>query len=88
MQPFYGAYMNHFVGNGWYFGWGWILWLGFIFLMFSSFGNWRYTYRVHRKYDGHPKKEAFDILNERYARGEITRDQYSLMKSDISSTPK
>ncbi len=42
----------------------------FIFLMFSSFGNWGYTYRAHRKYDG-TNKDAIDILNERYARGEI-----------------
>ena len=85
---FYGGHMNHIAGSDWYFAWGWILWLGFFFLMFSSFGNWGYTYRVHRKYDGRPQKEAFDILNERYARGEITREQYSVLKSDISSTPK
>ena len=23
----------------WYFGWGWFIWLGFIFLMFSSVGT-------------------------------------------------
>ena len=77
--------MTHYFGNDWYFGGGLVLWLGFIFLMFSSFGNWGYTYRAHRKYDGKPRKQAFDILNERYARGEITREQYSQLKSDISS---
>jgi putative membrane protein len=71
--------------NDWYFGWGWFLWFGFIFLMFSSFGNWGYTYRVHRKYDAQGGKEARDILNERYARGEITREQFGQLKSDISS---
>lgn len=35
-----------------YFTWGWMLWLGFIFLMFSGFGNWGYTYRAHQKLDG------------------------------------
>jgi putative membrane protein len=75
--------MNHFA-NDWYFGWGWFLWLGFIFLMFSSMGNWGYTYRAHRKYDGKSGSNAIDILNERYARGEVTRDQFLLLKSDIS----
>jgi len=72
----------HNVAN-WYFGWGWFLWLGFIFLMFSSAGNWGYTYRAHQKY-GQSRKEAIDILNERYARGDIAREQYALLKSDIS----
>ena len=39
--------MNYW--NDWSFGWGWVLWFGFIFLMFSSFGNWGYTYRAHKK---------------------------------------
>lgn len=80
--------MNHLAANDWFLGWGWILWLGFIFLMFSSFGNWGYTYRVHRRYGGQPRKEALDILNERYARGEIAREQYGVLKSDITSTSK
>lgn len=76
--------MVHNYWNDWYFGWGWLLWLGFLFLIFSSIGNWGYTYRAHRKYESQPEKEAFDILSQRYARGEITREQYSLMKADIS----
>jgi putative membrane protein len=80
--------MNHFATNDWYFGWGWILWIGFIFLMFSGFGNWGYTYRAHRKYDERARNPALDILNERYVRGEITREQYVVLKADISSTAK
>jgi putative membrane protein len=78
--------MQHYFWNDWYLGWGWFLWVGIIFLLFSSMGNWRYTYAAHRKYGvgGAVQKEALDILNERYARGEITRDQFVQMKSDLS----
>jgi len=68
------------------FAWIWFLWMGIIFVMFSSFGNWGYTYRVHRKYGG-PPKGALDILDERYARGEIARDEYASMKSEIARAP-
>lgn len=76
--------MNHYYWNDWYSGWGWFLWFGIWFLLISSFGNWGYTYRVHRKYDEYPTKQALDILNERYARGEIDRLEYGRMKSEIS----
>lgn len=75
--------MAHYYWNDWYFEWGWILWFGFIFLMFSSFGHWGYAYRTRRQYSGRPENRAFDILDERYARGEINHDQYSKLKSDI-----
>ena len=76
--------MTHPYWNDWYFSWGWFLWFGFVFLLFSSIGNWGYTYRAHRKYDAQPGKNAFDILSERYARGEINGEEYGRMKSDIS----
>jgi len=78
--------MNQNFWGDWYFGWGWILWFGFIFLMFSSFGNWGYTYRAHQKFGSNSGSNALDILNERYARGEISRQEFTLLKSDIGAT--
>ena len=76
--------MSHYYWNDWYSGWGWFLWVGVVFLFFSSFGNWGYTYRAHRRLgDGYPKKTAIEILNERYARGEIKHEDYIRMKSHI-----
>jgi putative membrane protein len=70
--------------NEMYFGWSWVLWLGFIFLFASNIGNWGYTYQAHLKYsDLHPKSKALDILDERFARGEITHEEYTKMKSTI-----
>jgi putative membrane protein len=74
--------MAHYYWNDWYFGWGWLLWVGFMILIFSGIGNWGYTYRAHRKY-GLRGSGALDILSERYARGEITRQEYTQQKSDI-----
>ena len=68
----------------WYSGWGWFLWFGFLILMFSSAGNWGYTYRVHRFSGRTPKKDALDILDERYARGEITRAEFGEMRTTLS----
>jgi putative membrane protein len=81
--------MTHYYWNDWYSGWGWFLWFGIIFLLFSSFGNWGYTRRAHKKYeDLRSLKSALDLLNERYARGEIKRDEYLSAKSDIAETQK
>lgn len=77
--------MSNDVWNNVFFGWGWVFWFGFIFLIFSSFGNWGYTYRAHQKYDRRPENKAFDILDERYARGDIDSEQYKRLKSDILS---
>lgn len=75
--------MIHGNWNDWYLGWGWFLWFGVIFLFFSSFGNWGYTYRAHRRYEQLAPKDAFDILSERYARGEIDREEFGKMKAEI-----
>lgn len=77
--------MAHGYWNDWYSGWGWFLWFGIMILVFSSVGNWGYTYRVHRRHGTQPAKDALDILDERYARGEITREERAQMKSTISA---
>ncbi len=76
--------MDHYYWNNWYSGWGWFLWFGIIFLAFSSVGNWGYTYRAHRRF-ATTGKGAADILKERYASGELSREEYYAMKVDIGA---
>jgi len=73
--------------NDWMFGWGWLLWVGFLFLIFSSFGSWGYTYRAHRRVDGLTGSTALAILNERYARGDLTREEFLQLKADVTLKP-
>jgi len=77
--------MNNYYWNDWYSGWGWILWFGIVFLFFSNIGHWGYSYRTYQKYGLQPRKDALDIPSERYARGEITRQEYIQVKSEISA---
>ena len=67
-----------FMGNIW-FGWFfWIIIIGLIFVLI-----WTNT-RERNKYipfDG--KETALDILKKRYAKGEITKEQFDQMKKDL-----
>lgn len=81
--------MMHDYWNTWYSGWGWMLWFGVLILFFSSLGNWGYTYSAHMKYsDFFPNKRALDILNARYARGEISHEEYARTKSAMTDEGK
>jgi putative membrane protein len=64
--------------------WGWLLWYGIFLLFFINMGNFGYTYRAHRRLkDVCGNKDALDILNERYASGDISQTEYSKIKSEI-----
>ncbi len=75
----------------WGFGWIWIF-----FLFFLVFGLMRFAFWGPRWWGGYRRygfgpygreNEAYHILRERYARGELTKDQYDAMLRDLYQQP-
>ncbi|MEJ2711049.1 MAG: SHOCT domain-containing protein [Anaerolineales bacterium] len=58
--------------------WGALIFLA-VWLVQSLFGNRRQT----QPPAAHREPTPREILDQRYARGEITREQYELMKKDL-----
>ena len=68
-----------FMGNIWF---GWFIWILIISLVLILIWN---TTRERDKYIPFEKNEtALDILKKRYAKGEITKDQFEQIKKDVS----
>ncbi len=76
----------------WGFGWIW-LFVGFFvifgLLRFAFWGpRWWGGYYRHYGYGPYGREnDAYHILRERYARGEITKDQYDAMIRDLYQPP-
>ena len=64
-------------GPGWWpmWGLGWVIPVVVIFVVIAFLGRLRKGPRTDR---------ALDILRERYARGEITKEDFERMKRDLS----
>jgi len=74
--------MWHFnEGMGWWmvFGgiWGIIFWGGLIALIIWGVN------RLTRRNDSSRKQSPLDSAKERYARGEITREEFEMIKKDL-----
>jgi len=74
-----GRYMGmHMMG----YGYGGIMWLIWVFVITAIV----YLIVSQGKRSGGPQAEsALDILKKRYARGEITREEFESIKKDIES---
>ncbi len=74
--PFYPFYYRPF-----FWPFGWLFGLFFVFLLFRFLfwpWGWGWGYRRHWDYD-----RAYYILRERYARGELSKEQYEAMLRDL-----
>lgn len=83
-------------GPGFYwvpFGWLWIFLGFFLFFGLLRFAFWGPRWwGYYRGGYGHGyygrENEAYHIVRERYARGEITKDQYDAMMRDLYQPPR
>jgi len=71
-------------GAGWGHGFGWLLmilfWLAVI-LVVAALLKW--LIRTSPRMGPAPEKTALDILKERYARGDIDREEFEQKKRDL-----
>ncbi len=81
-------------GDHFWWGWGWWMLIPMaIPILFWAFLIAVFIWVVRRwkgkpswpKYPGQEPESALDILKKRYARGEITKDEFERMKRDILS---
>mgnify|MGYP006266506571 CR=1 FL=1 len=76
----------------WGFGWIWVFFGFFVFFGLMRWIFWwpgRWGYYRHYGYGNYGREnEAYHILRERYARGEITKDQYDVMMRDLYQPPR
>lgn len=76
------------MGDNWHFGWGmgfgWLLMLlfwGLVILGIAALMKWLWPSNG----GGAKPKTALEILNERYAHGEIDREEYERIKRDLQN---
>jgi putative membrane protein len=67
-------------GHGWGMGWWWVI--GIIILIVVL---WPIAQRINRNKNvpRESEKSAIDILKERYARGEINKQEFDERKKDL-----
>lgn len=71
-------------GMGWgTWGFGWIIWI--IVLVIIVWGIIKIVSSNSNKPQHKQDENALDILKKRYAKGEITKEQYDQMRKDIQS---
>ncbi len=72
--------MHEFGTHGWGLGWGWII--GVLLLAILV---WIIVKAYSSKKRGKPDNSSpLDILKERYARGEIDKDEFERRKKELS----
>ena len=63
-------------------GFGGLIWIVIIIALVIWFVQ--YNKKGNNLFNSNREENSFDILNKRYANGEITKEEYDKMKKDIS----
>jgi putative membrane protein len=71
--------------NGFGGGWMMILWWVLIIVAIIALVRWGISSSAARRGQNQQSKSALDILKERYARGEINKQEYEARKRDLLS---
>ena len=82
-RAFYPVTMPYYYGGWWFF-----FPFGFIFIFFIIFAVsrmifWPWGWGWGRRYYSYRSDDAHEILRQRYAKGEITKDQFDQMTRDL-----
>ena len=73
-------------GYGWWWGFGalhMLLYWGVLILAIALLVKWLFGRAGGGPHARHPGKTALDILKERYARGEIGKEEFEQKKRDL-----
>jgi putative membrane protein len=70
--------MDGFGEHGWGMGWWWIIGLVIVIAVI-----WMVIKSMNRNTGSTPQKSALDILKERYASGEIDKEEFEKRKKDL-----
>jgi putative membrane protein len=66
------------------YGWGWIMMIGIlIIVVLGILILSKYLLNFRKEYSNYNESKSIEILNERYAHGEISDEEYKKKKADI-----
>jgi putative membrane protein len=74
-------------GMGWWMGFGWIWVIGFCLVMMWAVRTLSKGSRGHQDHGSAEAETPLEILERRYARGELSDEQYEAMRQRLSRPP-
>ena len=83
MTSFFAQYYDQNMMDGQYGGWGFGMMLISMLFVIAVVVGVVYLLRGHNNQQHHHHNDPLDIAKERYAKGDITKEQFELIKKDL-----